>query len=286
MSWARKYQVLLRREFWEFRSLWLSPAIGGAFLMVGAILGSMHLVNGVHISIDARAPAAIVHATGAQFLEGSAAFIGLFAGIAMAIYLLDCLYGERKDRSILFWKSLPVSDVETVASKLVVALIAVPLLVVALALVLLPVLTGLGAMLIPDMRPHVGEMIVGSLASLPRLLGLQFVAVLWYAPIATYLMLASVLARHPPLIYAALPPVAIGLAESLFSGTHHFWEFVGRRLQPLSPNSLFAASAGDWATAESTWWRALGQPALWLGLVAAGVMLFAAIRLRRYRDDS
>jgi len=286
MSPGKKFGVLLRREFWEFRSLWLSPAIGAAFLIVGAILGSLHLGNGVHITVDARTPAVIGHAAGAQFLAAIAAFIGLFAAVAIAIYLLDCLYSERKDRSILFWKSLPVSDLETVTSKLVIALVVVPLLAIALALVLLPLLMGIGALVVPEIRTHFGELIAGSLLALPRLLGMFIVVALWYAPVATYLLLASVLARHPPLIYAALPPVAIGLAESMFSGTHHFWEFIGQRLQPWLANGLSGASSQDWTNVGSTWWHALGDPALWVGLAAAGVMLFAAIRLRRYSDDT
>jgi ABC-2 type transport system permease protein len=246
----------------------------------------MHLGSGVHITVDARAPAVIGHAAGAQFLTGTTAFIGLFAVIAIVIYLLDCLYGERKDRSILFWKSLPVSDVETVASKLVVALVAVPLLVVALALVLMPLLMSIGALVVPELRAHFGELIAGSLLWLPSLLGMLLVAALWYAPLAAYLMLASVLARHPPLIYAALPPAAIGLAESLISGTDHFWTFIGHRVQPWPVTGASGITAGNWTMAGSTWWHALGDPALWLGLVAAAAMLFAAIRLRRYRDDS
>src|SRR5688500_3753928 len=41
-------------------------------------------------------------------------------------YGLDALHGERRDRSILFWKSLPVSDRTPVLSKVLVMMAVLP----------------------------------------------------------------------------------------------------------------------------------------------------------------
>src|SRR5206468_10746510 len=54
-------------------------------------------------------------------IMGTALIVGIF-------YCLDALYGERRDRSILFWKSLPVSDVMAVLSKLAIPIVILPLL--------------------------------------------------------------------------------------------------------------------------------------------------------------
>ena len=43
-------------------------------------------------------------------------------------------YDERKDRSVLFWKSLPVSDRDTVLSKAVSALVVAPTLAISVAI--------------------------------------------------------------------------------------------------------------------------------------------------------
>ncbi len=205
----------------------------------------------------------------------------------MVIYLLDCLFAERKDRSILFWKSLPVSDAEAVLAKLGVAMLLVPALVIAMAVVLQPLMAGIIALRFAEVRPFVGQVLGGSLAALPQLLGLWLVALLWYAPVATYLMLASVLARRVPIMYAVIPPLALGVAERLVLDSTHVFRFVGERLMPWpQPGRVFTPSEHGMPALSHDWWKMFGEPALWLGLVAAAAMVYAVIRLRRYRDDT
>ena len=237
---------------------------------------------------DQPAPPEAVHYVGELSLLGIASAIGLFAGIVILAYLLDCLYAERKDRSILFWKSLPVSDAETVLTKMAVALLGVPLFVLALALVLQPLMIGIAALRVPNLRPHVVEMIGAGFGVVPRLLGLGLFEFLWYAPLATYIMLASVLAKRAPIVYAILPPVALGIAELLLFGTNHVSRFVFDRMVPWRTRGQLIIEHTDsgWTTLSSHWWRLLQDPALWLGVVAAAVMVYAVIRLRRYRDDT
>src|SRR5438093_2716605 len=52
--------------------------------------------------------------------------------IVGVFYCLDALHGERRDRSILFWKSLPVSDLTTVLSKATIPLVVLPLVAFAI----------------------------------------------------------------------------------------------------------------------------------------------------------
>jgi ABC-2 type transport system permease protein len=287
MNKNNKYLTLVRREFWEHRGLWMAPVVAAGLMLAAAIFGAMNIQTGKGMSFGGPAADGAGAQLGAFSLIGVSTSIGLFAAIVSVFYLVDCLFAERKDRSILFWKSLPTSDADTVLTKLGVALVVMPLLVMALALVLQPLLTGIAALRIEALRPQLGQLMLGGLIAVPNLLGLWIIAMLWYAPAATYLMLASVLARRTPIVYAVIPPVALGVAESVLFGTRHVFRFVGERLLPWPrQGSIFAQVEGGIPHLSGDWWKMFGEPGLWLGVIAAGALTFAVIRLRRYRDDT
>ena len=258
--------VMVRREFWEHRALWIAPLAVAALLLVGAVFGGMHLDRGIH------APGLTFGPVPATFVARSAfAFMMMLAmvsGLAVIAYLLDSLYAERKDRSILFWKSLPVSDARTVLVKFAVGMLVVPL-----GVFLVEVVTHLIATGILSLRgsgngfgPGLAGAWLGAQASV---LATTVVAILWYAPVAAYLMLASVYARRAPLVVAALPPLILTTFEQLLFDTRYVSGFLGRRL------GARVHFADVWTS-----------PELWLGLVAAAGMLYIVVRLRRYRDDT
>jgi ABC-2 type transport system permease protein len=288
MNKNNKYLTLVRREFWEHRALWLAPGVAAGLMLAAAIFGALNVTTGRGMSVNiGPAPAGASGQMGEFALFGLFSSIGLFAAIVSVFYLLDCLFAERKDRSILFWKSLPTSDAETVLTKLGVALVAMPLLVLALSLVLQPLLTGIAALRIEAVRPHIGEVLLGGLGAVPNLLGLWIVAMLWYAPVAAYLMLASVLARRTPIVYAMIPVVALGVAERMGLGTGNVFRFVGQRLMPWPQQDRIVAQLdGGIPQLSDEWWKMFGEPALWLGVVAAAAIIYGVIRLRRYRDDT
>jgi ABC-2 type transport system permease protein len=265
------------------------PLIGAGLLLFSATFsGGMHFRDGVHVTMDATPPQGMTGAIGAISSLMILAVVGLFACIVGFFYLLDSLFAERKDRSILFWKSLPVSDAETVLAKLVVSMVLLPLFVLAVSVVLQPLLAGIVAMRFPEVRPFLGEMLRASIAAVPHLVGVGIFTVLWYAPVATYMMLASVLARRTPIVYAIVPPVALGVAETLLHGSNHVFRFVVGRLAPWPGrmDRVFVIDGRGIANINHAWWKLFGEPGLWLGLVAAAAMVYAVIRLRRYRDDT
>jgi len=117
--------VLIRRELWEHRALWIAPLVVAALMVCGAVVASLkyHLTHGDMSGEDRPGGMAMF-----AVMQGAASMpLSVVSLIVVGFYLLDCLYAERKDRSILFWKSLPVSDDKTVVSKLLVALLVVPL---------------------------------------------------------------------------------------------------------------------------------------------------------------
>ena len=100
----------IRRELWEHRSLWIAPLLVGILLLATVIT-----VHNVQLYTVANATRIFPPLVVMLFGWGIPFYIA--AGVVVVVYLLDCLYGERRDRSILFWRSLPVSDTQTVLAK-------------------------------------------------------------------------------------------------------------------------------------------------------------------------
>jgi ABC-2 type transport system permease protein len=267
--------TLIRREFWEHRSLWILPLAGVAFLLGSAVVLAVKMSD-VQFGPKGMfrgnpgfgAPPGTDVLTVTIFVF-SALIYGLGA-LAVFSYALDCLYSERKDRSILFWKSLPVSDTRTVLSKVLVALVVMPLLITAMAIV-----TNLISGLILSINPSAGSP-VRTMWDLSRLLpayghliASTAVNALWFAPLIVYAMLASVLSPRLPHVSALVPLIVVCVGEKMLFDTSHALAYIGARF-----------------TTRYNVEQALGSPHLWIGVLAAAAGIVLAIRLRRWRDDS
>lgn len=201
--------------------------------------------------------------------------------IAVAQYLLGALYDDRKDRSILFWRSLPVTEWESVLSKLAVALIAAPAILIAIS-ILLQVVTTLLAMLMVwrlDMGPM--AVLADNLAPVRLLvdqIGGWFLSALWLAPTCAWLLLASAAARRSPFMLAVVPVIGAVLLESVFLRSSVILTAVGRHMPHLTENDDgvgFYLFGPDWAAVD---WLSL-----FAGLVFAALATALAVYLRRYR---
>lgn len=278
---SRKYLALVRREFQEHRSLWLAPsAVAGLLLLVLLWRGTG---PGGAIGMSSM-PGQAMAQLGTMSLVTTGMVLNAVAALAVLAYLLDCLFAERRDRSILFWKSLPVSDTETVLAKLVVASVLVPLGVMLLTLLLQPLLTLITYVRYEGMRPMIGlATVAGWPEGMARLGASWLFGLLWYFPFATYLMLASLLARRAPIVYAALPLLVLAMLEGLMFSGSQVRSFIWDRLNPWDVHLGLLLDVNG---RSGQWWRAFQAPALWLGVVAGAGMLYAVIRLRRYRDDT
>src|SRR5205809_5168672 len=124
VSEARPLYWSVRRELWENRSIYLAPLAVAAFVQFGFMIST--------IGMPARRRAVLMldsaqqRATIGMPYDVAATMLIVTAFIVGAFYCLDALYGERRERSILFWKSLPVSDLTTVLSKASVPLLVLP----------------------------------------------------------------------------------------------------------------------------------------------------------------
>jgi ABC-2 type transport system permease protein len=204
--------------------------------------------------------------------------IGLF-------YCLDALYGERRDRSILFWKSLPVSDFTTVMAKASIPLVVLPAIALVLSMFAqITVLLVSSAVLVANgMSPAAMWSEIHFLQDPLVMIYGMTVHALWFAPLYGWLLLVSAWAKRLPVLWALLPLFVIGVIERITTGTGHFaqllgWRFVG------AMKTAFAHSGDIDTLSDLSPIRFLTAPGLWGGLLFAALCLAAAIRLRRNRE--
>ena len=276
ISTARRMYWSIKREVWESRSLYIAPlAVAGIFLL-GFLVRASHLLTEARGSATPEVQGAMLAQTfdfAALALMGTTLLVAVF-------YCLDALHGERRDRSILFWKSLPVSDVMTVLSKTSIPLLILPvvtfLITVALQCVMLLVS---GAVLLAG-----GQ----SLAKLGHLsLGMRWIILLYhlvvghglyYAPFYGWFLLVSAWARRGAFLWAVLPPMALGVLEKILFNTSHFASLVESR---LGLGGQMSSSKATGVSAMILDVPALSNPGLWIGLLLTALFLFAAVQLRR-----
>lgn len=303
--------TLIRRELWEHRVLWIAPLVVSALILLSAIPsqpGMMHVnftfkggqsLDGLMAGLPQRLPQALM---GIGHWALTVPLYGVLV-LMLTFYLADCLYAERRDRSILFWKSLPVSDLATVGSKALLGGLLIPCGVYLLAALTDLLFFGiwylrasLGAAS-PDLLPWSGV----TWLKVQGLLGIGLVmSILWYAPLGAYLLLVSAWARRNAFLWASLPPLLAPIVERLAFGTSHLWDLLNYRtfgliqLPPvreagqsatLSLPGFSLVSPAEMFDALSIG-RLLIQRDVWLGLVVAAALLYLAARVRRHRDDS
>ena len=277
----RQFCSSVLRELWESRSIYIAPlAVAGLFL-VGFLINAISLPR----RLASLGPEQLHDVIGQPYDMVGLAIMGISFLVAV-IYCLDALYGERRDRSILFWKSLPVSDTTTVLSKTTIPVVVLPLLAFAIT-----VATQVAMLLLSSAVLLGSGMSAGTLWShLPlfhmwRILFLHLVAGhgLWYAPIYGWLLLVSAWARRAPFLWAGLPLLAIGAVEKIAFNTSYFAAILQHRMLggPSASGSTTGMSMD--AMTPYTLGELLGSPGLWIGLAIAAAFLAGAVRLRRYR---
>src|SRR5712692_9649916 len=228
----------VRRELWENRSIYVAPLAIAALYLLAFLISTIHLPAEMRAAlalnpmrVDSLSPT--TDELIAQPYNFAALLIMGTAFIVAVFYCLDALHGERRDRSILFWKSLPVSDLTTVLSKASIPLVVLPLLTFAIIVVmqLIMLLLSTAVLLMSGLS-------VATLwtplplfqMSLVLLYHLVTVHVLWHAPIYAWLLLVSAWARRAVFLWAALPLLVIGVVEKIAFNTSRFAAMLGSRL--------------------------------------------------------
>jgi ABC-2 type transport system permease protein len=283
ISATRRFYWSLRREFWENRSIYIAPLAAAALALVGFLISTIHLPDKMRAS--ALNPAQQYELI-KQPYSFAAALIMFSTFIVGIFYCLDALYGERRDRSTLFWKSLPVSDVTTVIAKASIPLVILPVFTFAITvatqfimLLLSTAVLAVSGMDAETLRTHV------PLFQMSMLLLYHLVTVhaLWWAPFFGWMLLVSAWARRAPFLWATLPLLAISIVERIAFNTSHFAAMLQSRFN-ASPEAVIAPGRLpiDPMT-QLTPGHFLSSPGLWIGLAVAAAFLAAAVRLRRYQ---
>jgi ABC-2 type transport system permease protein len=182
------------------RSIYIAPLATAAVFLFGFVVNMVTLRH--HIRASSLDPAQLHHLLSTRY-ELSAALIMGTAFIVGIFYSLDALYGERRDRSILFWKSLPVSDLTAVLSKLIIPLAILPLVSFAISLATQFIMLLLSNVILLGSGVNVAALwteVSFFHVSVVLLYHLLTVHGLWYAPFYGWLLLVSAWATRAPFI--------------------------------------------------------------------------------------
>ncbi|MGA9717907.1 MAG: ABC transporter permease [Acidobacteriaceae bacterium] len=279
---TRPFYWSVRRELWENRSIYIAPLAAAAIFLIGFLFSLTHLprqmrnISNLHVT---------EHQTILTPYDSVAGLLMLTAMVVGLFYCLDALQGERRDRSILFWKSLPVSDTTTVLAKASIPLVVLPLITFVLTVATQCIMLLLsGAVLLAN------GLSVGTLwaqvsivpMSLMLFYHLLTVHVLWHAPFYGWFLLVSAWARRAAFLWAALPLLAIGVIEKIAFNTSHFATFLVDRLAGGAEAITGAGQMPIHAGIHLTLGRYFSNPGLWIGMAFTALCLAAAVRLRRY----
>jgi ABC-2 type transport system permease protein len=319
----KTFYWLVKREFWEHKGgFFWAPVIAGIVFLVlngmgiilGEILGREHwggLKFGSDVHFQNNMSVQDLQNAGAGIdimLYAVAAIILGITAIVVFFYCLGALYDDRRDRSILFWKSLPLSDTSTVLSKLASAAIVAPVIALVVG-----VIVGLAMMILLAIAASMHGVSVWSLLieAHPIRVVLHLIALIplyaiWALPTLGWLLLCSAWSKSKPFLWAIALPVGSGVIVSWFGlmgladlSSNWYWKnVVGRMLGGLVPGgwagnstmTVFPGHNDPVALLDSLdlafHYSAMGSPSLWIGAAAGAAMIAGAIWFRRWRDES
>lgn len=290
----KTYSWLVRREFWENRAIWIVPAVIGAALVLGALFGRVDVDD--IVSPDAG------HAVGGTVLFAFGVTFFIVMGIYSGWYFLDCLHADRKDRSVLFWKSLPISDAQTVLTKVFVGAIAIPLVYFVAAdiasllmafVVSVRVRSSISSAL---WHPEVWLQV--------QLLWLYVIVTcaIWFLPFAGWLLAVSAWAKRALILWATLPLLALYVCERWFLGSHWIGQVLLDRSVGYVPHAFqdFTNHTGwettiighDTVRTPANIWQMIDPSGFfssldtWIGAIVGAALIYAAIQLRMRRTDA
>ncbi|WP_245559572.1 hypothetical protein [Luteimonas mephitis] len=329
---THKFKLLLQREFWEHKGgfLWSPLIAGGISLLLTAMMIVFGLVaahraaangdfqfdgitvNGLDLAqltskMDAGDMAEFARGIDLTlFLSSSWPFIVL--AFVVFFYCLGALYDERKDRSVLFWKSLPVSDAQTVLSKVASAVVVAPVLAVIASLATMLAFMVMLSIVVLFHGGNPWTLLWGPASPLTiAASSLVWIPVyaLWALPTVGWLLLCSAWSRSKPFLWALMVPLFAGIFVSWFDlmelfklDSSWFWSnVVGRLLLGTVPamdlvyRNGMAEHAGNQdiqgivdSLSPASQLASLATPQIWIGAVVGALMIYGAIQLRRRRE--
>ena len=283
---ARRLYWSVRRELWENRSIHLGPLAVGGVVVIGFFIALISLPGRMRAA-SALGERELREVVEQPFLIAAIMIMAIEMFVAV-IYSLDALYGERRDRSVLFWKSLPVSDRTTVLAKA-----SIPILLLPLVAWLVTVATQVVMLLVSSAVLAASGMSAAAVWTHVPLLETSWINFahlvtfhgIWYAPLYAWLLLVSAWATRAPFLWAVLPPVALGIFERIAFGTQYFASIVQTHFlgEPSDNPSEMTMEMSMDMLAPPMLGHFLASPGLWIGLLVTAIFLLGAVRLRHVR---
>ena len=275
----------VRRELWENRAVTIAPPVAAAVFLFAYLLSTVRLPMrmAAALAADPAKQRALIEQP-YTFVSGLMMVMAFFIGF---FYCLDALYGERRDRSILFWKSLPVSDRTTVLAKASIPLVILPLIVYPIAVVTRLIMLAVSSMVLAQNSRALAALwsnvtfVQSSVAMLYALV----IAALWHAPLYAWLLVVSAWAKRAAFLWAVLPPMLLMMFEGMAFGTRFFYGVFSHRIAGWATSGfdMHAPKPVDPLQAMTPG-RFLSEPGLWIGFLFAAAFLAVAVSLRRNRE--
>lgn len=314
----KRLLALMQREFWENKGAFRTTPIVIGLIHIGLLL--MSIFTTAHFDNELYTFREAIRVLAQQSVEfrqehiyevmlGSSVFFTIVLSVVVFFYLLGSLYDDRKDRSILFWKSLPASDSLTILSKLLSAMITAPLCFLVVFILTQIVAWIIAAVMVMSVGENPWELFLSHMSPLKTwsMVGLSYIATsIWFLPISAWLILVSAFAPRVPLLFALLPPIIFSILQSwleflkTFTYNSSLFGMVGQWVIN-SPAILTAqvsdgrgkvalgvSISGDYdhsVTVANILSRLFSLEMLY-GLVVAAVFLAGALWLRRRATDS
>ena len=286
LPWRRLFYWTVRRELWEHRAVVAAPLVVAGVVLVGFFLSSFGLPHALRDLAAGKSKHPDMLMASHSVAALSVMLTGLIVGV---FHASTALHGERRDRSILFWKSLPVSDLITVLGKAAIPLAVIPVVTFAIVFAaqlvvflwsnLLTLFTGVSFSVL---WRHV------DLGTMWVVLGYGLIVnALWQAPLFAWFILVSAWAKRVPFLWAMIPFVAPGIIEGIGFRTAHWGHFLGERVFGGFAEAFSKGGKGEapiHGIGELDPLRTFGLPDIWVGLVFAAIFLAAAVWLRRRRE--
>jgi len=295
MSQLTSWRGLLRREYIEHRLSFIWVPLGILTLLALAGFSALMLNRLPRFEDDLVLPYSLK-----MFELGYLMLLALwlaYLAVAMFFFFGEAFHADRRNNAMLFWKSMPVSDLKVVVSKFVAGAVLFPLIVLAVGVLsglVLFLLINLAAFVVPVVQPIEFGAAVGSFYEV-TLFGVVYYAlgIAWYAPFFAWVgALATVFGRWSLPLAFVVPALAAVIENVAFFGQGpqggHIWTYLSSRwafgldddalLQMASYAGLFRAQTYlDQLFARIDWVQ------LWIGLGVSAVLIWIASEYRRRR---
>jgi ABC-2 type transport system permease protein len=281
----RPFYWSVRRELWEHTAIHVAPLVTAGVALLAFAVSAIDLPRARRAMLLLDPLQQRTRITWPYDIAFNAIMFSVF--LVWLFYCLDALHGERRDRSVLFWKSLPVSDLTAVMAKASVPLVLLPAFAFVLVIATQIVMLGLSdVVLLANGLPLATSSQLPLFQSWPTVLIGLLAMTLWNAPMYGWFLLVSAWARRATLLWGVLPPIVLGILERIAFHTHVFdaWtRYRGMAWTPtpdaFPPRRVFMFVPFNPLPPA----QLLRDPALWIGLLFAAVLFVAAARVRRHR---